>query len=240
MRTSTRIGSCGTWQRAGLVVAASLACAPGVATAQVMLSNPAPTRPVAPGPADPAAGLRPVSLLLVEPPKPREFAIHDKVTIVIAESSRQASSQTLDTKKDQSFKAALNKFPDLRKLVEAELTNGASSPIASVDVGANNKFKGEGKYDRTDQFTDRLTATIIDVKPNGVLVIEAKRTIQKDEEKQTIVLCGECRREDVSPQNTVLSSQLAELTLISRNEGQVKESATKGLIPRLFEALFNF
>jgi flagellar L-ring protein precursor FlgH len=81
---------------------------------------------------------------------------------------------------------------------------------------------------------------VIDVKPNGILVLEARKTIQKNEEHQSIVLSGQCRTEDVTNANSVLSSQLAELTLISKQEGQVKDAATKGWIPRIIEALFAF
>lgn len=210
------------------------------AHAQVMMSNPTPVKVDASGQPDTLAALRATSHLLVEPPKPRDFQVHDKVTIIISETSKQSSEQTLDTKKDDSFKAALNRFPDLAKLLEAQISSTTGSPITGVDVSHNSKYKGEGKYDRSDRFTDKITATIIDVKPNGTLVLEAKRVIAKDEEKQTLVLSGECRREDVTTSNTILSSQLADLTLITRQEGQVKEAATKGIIPRIFDAIFNF
>lgn len=71
-------------------------------------------------------------------------------------------------------------------------------------------------------------------------MLEARKRIQKDEEIQELVLAGNARREDVTDANTVLSSQLAELTLNSTNTGQVKDSATKGWIPRVLEAIFNF
>lgn len=219
-----------------------LACvaASRVGWAQVMLANPTPTPMDATGQPDTLATLRSASLLLVEPPKPKDFKVHDKVSIVISETSKQSSAQTIDTKKDETFQAALNRFPDLAKLLEAQFASTRGSPITGVDLSHSNKYKGEGKYDRSDRFSDKITATIIDVKPNGTLVLEAKRVIQKDDEKQTLVLSGECRREDVTTDNTVLSSQLAELTLITRHEGRVKEAAEKGLIPRIFEAIFNF
>ncbi len=222
---------------AGLAMGASLA---PVALAQMLLQHTDPPAVDQNGAPDPSAGLRAVSLIIVEPPKPRDFNVHDKVTIIIAESSKQSASQKLDTKKDAAFGASLKKFPDLMKLLEAELTSEDGGEIVGTDVSHSSKFKGEGTYTRDDRFTDRVTATIIDVKPNGVLVIEAKRTIKRDEEEQVVSLSGECRREDVTESNTVLSTQLAELTLISKNSGQVKDSATKGLIPRLFEFLFNF
>lgn len=210
------------------------------AQAQVMLQDAERPAVDASGQPDTLAGLRGFSLMLVEPPKPRDFQVHDKVTIIISESSKQSASQSLDTKQDANYKAALKRFPDLAKFLDFNLANGSANPIVELDASGNGKFKGEGKYDRDDRFTDRITATIIDIKPNGVLVIEAKRTIQKDEEIQTLVLSGECRRDDVTKQNTVLSNQLANMTLATKNEGRVKESANKGVIPRLLEAIFNW
>jgi flagellar L-ring protein FlgH len=192
------------------------------------------------GSVDPTASVRDVSYTAVEAPKPRTLELNDKVTIIVSETSRQASEQTLDTKLNASLKAALKKFPDLAKFLEAELTNGDSSPIAEAEATGIRRYKAEGTRERSDRYTDKITATVIDVKPNGVLVLEARRTIQHDEEVQVLLLSGECRREDVTEQNTVLSSQLADMALRVTNEGQVKDSATKGWLTRLFEAVFNF
>ncbi|HLO40599.1 MAG TPA: flagellar basal body L-ring protein FlgH, partial [Phycisphaerales bacterium] len=166
--------------------------------------------------------------------------INDLVTIIIDETSKQQSDQSLDTKKDYDWKAALNKFPSLKKLIDGELGTGDSDPVVELDVNSKNKFKGEGTFERTDKFSARIQAKIIDVKPNGVLVVEARKSVQTGEEKQTIILSGACRREDVTQNNTVLSTQLAELSIVSEQEGQVKDSATKGWIPRILETLFNF
>jgi flagellar L-ring protein FlgH len=221
-------------------IAATLLFLAASANAQVMLTASAPIALDATGQPDALAALRTVSLLMVEPPKPRVYSIHDKVTIIISEASTQQSKQTLDTKKDVTLEGGVNRFPNFGDLLQGQFTDATGSPITGIDISSNNKFKGEGKYDRTDRFSDRVTATVIDVKPNGVLVLEAKRTIKKDEEEQVLVLSGECRREDVTQNNTVLSTQLAELTLMSKNTGRVKESATKGWIPRIIEAVFNF
>lgn len=210
-----------------------------IAHAQSLLRRETPP-PAALAQDDAKADLKDLSPYYIEPPEPRKIEVHDKVTIIISETSRQSSEQKLDTKKDVTLAAALKKFPDLAKLLEGELATGESSPIAEASASAGNKFKGDGKYERSDRFTDKITATVIDVKPNGVLVLEARRTIQKDKEIQSVVLSGECRRDDVTDANTVLSSQLADLTLIVHNDGQVKDSATKGLLTRVFEAVFNF
>lgn len=189
---------------------------------------------------DPSGALRMSSLMFVEPPKPREFQRHGQITIIIDETSRASSKQTLDTKKDYDNNASMTEFPSLEHLLELQLQNGDTTDPAKLAVKSKNKFKGEGEYDRSDRFNAKITAEIIDVKPNGTLVLEARKSIIKDKEVQTLVLSGRCRGEDVTTANTVLSSQLADLTVVQHNEGQVKDTATKGLIPRVLEALFNF
>lgn len=186
------------------------------------------------------AALDGVSLMFIKPPEPREFKIHDQITIIINETSRSQSKQKLDTKKDYRLSAELGSFPDLAELLEGRLQNGDSDPIAEVDLNGRNNFKGEGTYERSDRLNDRITASIIDVKPNGVLVLEARRQIRKDKEVQTLLIAGNVRTEDVTTSNTVLSTQLADLSISVVNEGRVKDSSEKGLIPRVFEAIFAF
>jgi len=226
----------------GGAVAVAVAGAAWAATAGAQSLLRRPPEPVvnAAGEPDPKAALRGYSLTLVESPKPRTYALHDKVTIIISELSKQTATSKLDTKKDVKIKAGLKQLPSVSQLLELIAETDEGSPLTGVDLSANPKFKGDGKYERSDRFTDRITATIIDVKPNGVLVLEAKRTIAKDEEVQSLVLAGECRREDVTDSNTVLSSQLADMTLIVKNEGEIKAAATKGLLTRVFESVFNF
>jgi flagellar L-ring protein FlgH len=225
-----------TWMAAAAVMAAA-----GTAAGQSLFLQPPKDAPTQrDGTVDPAASVRVLSYTAVEAPKPRTLELHDKITIIVSETSKQSSEQELDTKTDASLAAALKKFPDLAKFLEAELATGASTPVVEVSASGGRKFKGEGKRERSDRYTDKITASVIDVKPNGVLVLEARRTIQHDQETQVLLLSGECRREDVTEQNTVLSSQLADMTLRVNNEGQVKDSASKGWLTRVFESVFNF
>lgn len=224
---------------AGAIAGAALIGASG-ARGQSLFQQPVQVQLDAENKPDPQAEVRIASLMFVQAPKAKTFKTHDQITIIIDERSTANSSQTLDTKKDYDLNAALTKFPSLEAFLEGQIKNGDSQSRADLALTSKNKFKGEGTYDRTDRFSARITATIIDVKPNGVLVLEARKRIQKDEEIQELVLAGNARQEDITDANTVLSSQLAELTLNSTNTGQVKDSANKGWIPRVLEAIFNF
>lgn len=196
------------------------------------------SRPLAAG-ADPAAPLYGVSMFALTPPEPRTFAVHDLVTILIDETSRSSSSQTLETEKKLNTRATLNSIADPLELLEARLREDVLN-VDLIDAKANRKYEGEGEYERQDRFIARVTGQIIDVKPNGTLVVEARKRIVRDEEETVIVLAGVCRQEDVTVENTVLSSQMADLRVEQHNEGAVKQAAKKGFLTNVLDAVFNF
>lgn len=193
------------------------------------------------GAPDPNAPLRAMSMLYLEVPEPKLYAVHDVVTILIDETSIAESKQTLETQTDYEIGAAVEAFPDLVKLLELRLEPGDRSNLAELGLEAEREFDGEGTAKRSDRFVARISATVIDVKPNGTLVLEARKTVaSQNGESKTIVLSGVCRQEDITRSNTITSSQLADLTIIQTTEGEVAKAAKKGLIPRVLEAIFNF
>ncbi len=191
-------------------------------------------------PAADSAALSGVSLFAVTPPPPKTFAKNDLIEIVINESSLQKHEQSLDTKKDYSIEAELARFPSLRNLLELQLRNGDSQATANLDVSSKNEFKGDGQYERKDRFTARITATVLEVKPNGTLVLEAKKEFTSNSEETVLVLSGVCRPEDITTQNTIQSTQLANLSMTVRNSGEVKDASKKGFVPRVLDTIFNF
>jgi flagellar L-ring protein precursor FlgH len=199
-----------------------------------------PAADPAANPADAAPRLRQMSLLYVKPPEPREFKVHDLITILVDESSSATSSQSLDTTKEVDHEATINTVIDPWQLLQLRLRSGDTQDLDLIRTGTKHEFKGDGDYKRTDRVSARITARIIDVKPNGTIVLEATKRIEKDEESQTMVLAGTCRSEDITRNNTVNSSQIADLTLSMQHEGEVREASQKGIVTQILDALFAF
>ena len=190
--------------------------------------------------ADRAAPLYGFSLLAVQPPRPKSFKVHDLVTIIVSQSSQQEAEQTLNAKKTYDMSADVGPLVDFLQLLETRLEAGDSGQVPLASAGLTNKFLGKGAFERTDKFTTKLQAEIIDVKPNGSLVLEARTHVAMGREVQSMVLSGKCRLEDVTDANTVMSYQLADLRLISTHAGPVDKTGSKGVIPRVLETLFAF
>ena len=86
----------------------------------------------------------------------------------------------------------------------------------------------------------RVTAEVVDVKPNGTLVLQARQRIKTDDEEQTFTLTGTCRAEDITPDNTVLSTQLFDKDVTKIHTGAVRDTTKRGLLTKLLDVLNPF
>ncbi|MFN5495247.1 MAG: flagellar basal body L-ring protein FlgH [bacterium] len=182
------------------------------------------------------------SLFAVKDPEPRTFAVHDLVTIVVSEQSK--SKSTADAKADKNWEtsAAVDAWISLDP---AAIGNGFLAPLnsaelPSVGVGGDKTFKGKGSYNRADDFSARVTAEVVEVRPNGLLVLEARREITNDGETQVIVLSGICRPEDVDTSNQVQSQRVADAVIKKTTTGQLRDTTEKGVLAKLIDTIFAF
>ena len=184
-----------------------------------------------------------VNLAVVRLPEPRQFSINDLITIIVRESIENDSKAEIETEKGTDFQGAISAFPKLDpsdllqlKLRPSSMRNGTPR----VDINFDNEFEGDGDVSRRDTFTTRITARILDVKPNGSLVLEARRYIRTDEEVLEMTLTGTCRKDDVTADNTILSTQLFDMRLVKEHQGELRKATKKGWITQFFEGIFNF
>jgi len=174
------------------------------------------------------------SLIAVEAPRPRQVRVHDQITVIIREEKRSTSDSDLKREKKWEIEAELKKWIRLNeqcKLVPQVFPAGNPA----IDLTYDDKYEGKGKVGRKDSLVTRATATVIDVKPNGNLVLEAKKDIRVDEDRQIVTLTGVCRSEDVTPQNTVLSTQLADVRIDIQHSGPARDAARRGWLARIWD-----
>jgi flagellar L-ring protein FlgH len=181
-----------------------------------------------------------VDLYAVEPQQPRVLKKHDLVNIVVDEESKSQTAGTSDQQRQVDFDAKVDAFVklNLAKLSVEGGAEGANPP--EVKLEGQRDFKGTGEYDRSDTMTTRLEAEVIDVKPDGNLVIQARRHLKIDEENVMVSLTGTCRVADVDASNSISSTQLLDLDLQKTTTGQVRDTSTRGFIHRLLDIVNPF
>ena len=186
------------------------------------------------------ARLADVSFHAVPEPQPRTLRKHDQVTIIVREESAFSSKGRSELKKEAEFEARLEEFIKL-KVRNAEIEGGGiGGATPSVRATGRRDFKGEGTVNRTDSFTTRVQAEVVDVKPNGTLILQARSHIKTDDEERYFVLTGSCRVEDVNADNTILSTQLFDKDLRHTSKGTVRESTRRGWLSHLLDAVSPF
>lgn len=188
------------------------------------------------------AKLSQVSYTALPDPEPKTIRKHDLITIVIHEESAFTSKETSDLKRAADMNAELDAWArlNLSRLELSPTKIGAGGAVPQVKMQASRNFTGDGSVDRSDTLTARITGEVVDVKPNGTLVLQARKQIRTDEEEQQFVLTGTCRAEDVGADNTVLSTQMYDLRLQKNHKGTVREANKRTWLQQLFDVVSPF
>jgi len=182
------------------------------------------------------------SLVAVRKPPPRKFAVHDIVTIVVREESTSKSEADGSAEKSFELSADLKewlKFHDdgTLRIIPDE---GIAALNPKIDVSMDRNYEGEGEATTKDSFLTKIAAEVIDVKPNGNLTLEAKRSIVHNDERITMTLTGMVRPADVAVDNTVTSSCVANLAVAKQTQGIARDGQKRGWLVRLLEAINPF
>ena len=178
------------------------------------------------------------SLFAVAVKPPKTYKVHDLVTIIVRQQRKFEADGSLESKKKFEIQSELDAFI---KHIEGGI--GASvfrRGKPNIDYKFDSRLKNEADKEREDKLTTRITAEIIDVKPNGNLVVQAISTVKFDDERSSMTLTGTCRSVDVTPDNTLLSTQFADLNIKVVNTGAVRDGSRRGWVTQLLDILRPF
>lgn len=169
--------------------------------------------------------------LELEPP--RELRKNDLVTVVVQQSSSVTAEGDVQRTQRARYDAVLNNWV---KLVGLNL-----KPDPQLDGSPHIKGTLQGQLtSQMDMATResmkfRITAHVADIRPNGTVVLEAHQTIRNNNEVWEASLTGIARREDILPDNTVLSQNLADLNIYKQEKGHVRDAYKRGWLVRFFD-----
>src|SRR3989304_5775006 len=157
--------------------------------------------------------------------------VGDVVTVRIVESSKGNKNASTKTEKDSSLSTSISAFFGM-----------PSDKLSQASVGAetSEKHDGAGSTSRSSELTAVITARVIDVMPNGNLVIDGRREVVVNNETQLLYVTGIVRPEDIGPNNTVLSSYIADAKITYTGTGVVSDKKRVGWFVRLLDKVWPF
>jgi len=148
----------------------------------------------------------------------------DLVTVLISETQNVRNQEQSDLSKSTNLNYKVNLF---------DLAPDAFSTLPHVvDADSTDGFIGQAKYEKSGAFQARLTAMVVDVLPNGNLVLSGRREIKIDNETKLIEFSGVVRRYDVSADNSIPSELVANATVVYRGAGPLTHTTNRSGIGR--------
>lgn len=167
----------------------------------------------------------------------------DLLTIVVSEKSEGKKEANTEVKEQSTVEAAINNLlgyeTDLKKLLDSK-TTGTADVTKLLGASSKNDFKGEGKTNRKGSLTAKISAMVAEVLPSGILRVEGKKIISVNSEEQIMIISGLVRPKDISSENEVDSSKIAQLRVDYYGEGAVGESQSGGWLGRALRTIWPF
>lgn len=149
---------------------------------------------------------------------PRAQQVGDILTIIVSENAKAATEANTDTTHQQDAESGVS---SLFQLAGKKLVPGITNDLNST---RDNQFTGEGSTDRKDTLEARIAAVVTSKLPNGYLVVEGRREMLVNYEKQIMTIQGVVRPEDVNADNTISSDKVAEARISYAGRGVVDET----------------
>jgi flagellar L-ring protein precursor FlgH len=161
----------------------------------------------------------------------RARLVGDTVTIQIVENVTASQTSSSTANRTTSMSGSVSAIPFAPASLLPKLTIGAASA---------NDFSGEGATASANTFSGSITATVIDVLPNGHLVLAGEKQIGVNQNVDVLRFSGTVDPRALQPGSIVSSTQVANARIESRGRGAQAEAQTTGWIARFFMAMLPF
>jgi flagellar L-ring protein precursor FlgH len=112
-----------------------------------------------------------------------------------------------------------------------------ANTLPRMDVRKQSDFAGEARQNSGSDIRASIAVVVIDVQPNGNLVIAGTRTVEVNDEVRTLRISGLVRPLDVTPNNTIGSALVADARISITGEGGSTRQLTRGPVGKLFDTL---
>lgn len=154
----------------------------------------------------------------------RAHQVGDIVTVLVSEEATATIEGKTDASRTHSQSAGVSVLPFVSGQLLTRGIDLATNGLADTD--SNRDFQGDASTDRKDSLQASVAAVVTQVLPNGLLVIQGQREVLVNYEKQILQLTGIVRPEDISAQNSVPSSKIAEARIAYAGKGMIDDAQT--------------
>lgn len=161
----------------------------------------------------------------------RARMVGDVLTINIAENTAASKKSGTTAERSHTVDASI---PTMQNLPFKGATN------LSLEANNSNKFSGKGENSSTNAFISTLTVTVIDVLPNGNLLVSGEKQIGLKEGEEFVRFSGVVNPNTITSANTVQSAQVADARIEYKANGFLDSAQVMGWLGRFFLTVLPF
>ncbi|MEJ2394544.1 MAG: flagellar basal body L-ring protein FlgH [Candidatus Thiodiazotropha sp.] len=168
--------------------------------------------------------------------------VGDMLTVTLVESTQANKSATTATAKSTEMNMA---NPTIFGSTPQFNTPGvlplASNKNNTLDFGLSSSgdFSGDGSSTQSNALTGNITVTVVEVLPNRNLYVRGEKRIGINQGYEYVRLAGIVRPQDITPQNTVESTRIADPTISYVGEGALADANSMGWLTRFFNSVLS-
>jgi flagellar L-ring protein precursor FlgH len=160
----------------------------------------------------------------------KAFRIGDVLSVTLMESTNASKSAETNTDKDDEVD------------ISASAIFGSTGPTINGNLALSNsingerEFSGSGDSAQSNSLRGEIAVTVVDVLTNGNLLVRGEKIIGLNQGSEFIRISGIVRPQDVSTDNIVVSSKVANSRIFYGGGGVIAESNTRGWLSRFFDS----
>ncbi len=153
--------------------------------------------------------------------------VGDLITVMLSESTTAQKSASTSSSKDQNID-----FPTPTLMGMPFTHNGRE--ILNNEVAMGNDFSGDGSSSLSNSLNGSITVFVAQVMPNGNLMIRGEKKLTLNQGDEFIRITGIVRPMDVSPDNTVASTKVANAEIFYSGDGAINDANRMGWLAQFF------
>lgn len=157
--------------------------------------------------------------------------VGDIITVVLQENTSSSKSSTVEVTKESETSTPLETGASV-----FGLTPTVGNLNLGVNIGADREFTGESGADQSNQLNGSISVTVVDTYPNGTLVIRGEKWITLNRGEEFIRISGLVRPGDISPDNMVMSTKIANARIQYSGTGELADAQEMGWLTRFFNS----
>ena len=161
----------------------------------------------------------------------RAHQVGDILTVVLSERTNATKQASTSTSKDSSID-----LPNPTVFGNPFRLNSKGTGSLAASVANANSFDGEGDSAQSNSLTGNVTVTVAEVLPNGNLIVQGQKRMTINQGEEFVRFSGIVRPADINPDNTILSTKVANARIAYVGEGMVADANSQGWLGRFFSS----